>query len=506
MRKVRYSKIVFYAASLAMFITIFAVSGSGQPFRPGARGGLNDQRPGGGPYAGRTLVLPEKVMAFESLSVILGAPTDDSIAVNVLSGDAKKAYIEYGEASGVYDIRTKTVALPVGAPVEIALSGLKANTRYYYRARYAASGGADFAADAERSFHTQRAPGESFTFEIMGDSHPERLGRQFDESLYVQVLSAAADDQPDFFMTIGDDFSVDELTDINAESVKDIYYNQRLFMSLVGGSAPIFLVNGNHEQSAGYNLDGTPDNVAVWAQTNRNSYFSEPTPDGFYTGNEDQVEYIGLLRNYYAWTWGDALFVVIDPYWYSQGMNAKLSGGGPMGRDKWKLTLGEEQYQWFMNTLEDSDAKYKFVFAHHVLGFDRGGVECANLFEWGGYNLRGVYEFGDERPGWEAPIHKLMVKNGVTIFFQGHDHLFAKQELDGVIYQTLPSPADPNYDFVLNHASAYQNGDLLPDSGRVRVTVAESGVKVEYVRSYLPKDETRERKDGEIAYEYTVTK
>ena len=33
------------------------------------------------------------------------------------------------------------------------------------------------------------------------------------------------------------------------------------------------------------------------------------------------------------------------------------------------------------------------------------------------------------------PVHQLMVKNGVTIFFQGHDHLFARQERDGMVYQ-----------------------------------------------------------------------
>ena len=38
-----------------------------------------------------------------------------------------------------------------------------------------------------------------------------------------------------------------------------------------------------------------------------------------------------------------------------------------------------------------------------------------------------------------------MAKYGVTIFFQGHDHLFAHQQLDGVTYQALPNPADYTY-------------------------------------------------------------
>jgi len=88
-----------------------------------------------------------------------------------------------------------------------------------------------------------------------------------------------------------------------------------------------------------------------------------------------------------------------------------------------------------------------------------------------------------------------MVENGVTIFFQGHDHLFSHQELDGVIYQTLPSPGDPNY--ALNNGEAYLSGDKLPSSGHVRVIVSPEGVTVDYVRSYLDKPD-------ELAFSYIV--
>jgi hypothetical protein len=114
----------------------------------------------------------------------------------------------------------------------------------------------------------------------------------------------------------------------------------------------------------------------------------------------------------------------------------------------------------------------------------------------------GEKEFKQKRPGWELPIHQLMAKNGVTILFQGHDHVFARQQLDGVIYQTLAEPADPNY--AIYFKDAYHSGDILPNSGRVRVTVAPDKVTVEYIRSWLPKDETDQHKDGEIAYRYSI--
>lgn len=43
-------------------------------------------------------------------------------------------------------------------------------------------------------------------------------------------------------------------------------------------------------------------------------------------------------------------------------------------------------------------------------------------------------------PGGRMTVHQLLAKNNVTIFFYGHDHLFAGQELDGVIDQNMPQP------------------------------------------------------------------
>ena len=186
----------------------------------------------------------------------------------------------------------------------------------------------------------------------------------------------------------------------------------------------------------------------------------------------------------------------------------RTDGGGKKGhdghkdRDWWGITLGDAQYHWFKRTLEQSKAKYKFVFAHHVLGTGRGGIEESDLYEWGGRNKRGDWEFSQKRPGWELPIHQLMVKHGVTIFFQGHDHLFARQERDGIVYQEVPMPADQGY--VAYNQDRYQSGVKLPNSGHLRVTVSPEQVKVDYVRCYLPKDETDQRKTGEVAHSYTI--
>jgi hypothetical protein len=77
-------------------------------------------------------------------------------------------------------------------------------------------------------------------------------------------------------------------------------------------------VNGNHEEAARYLRDGTPFNAAVYAGSSRNKFFPQPVPDGFYSGDTEKIDFIVLPADYYSWRWGDALFVVIDPYWHSE--------------------------------------------------------------------------------------------------------------------------------------------------------------------------------------------
>ena len=460
----------------------------------------NEGRKGPGKGGGESfLSIPEGV--WPVASVIVARPGATTIDVNILAAKNGQGHIEYWEKGTNALSKTREVGFAAGEPSVICLSNLKANTGYSYRLAFAEGGQGAITLSPEYAFHTQRAPGSTFVFEIQGDAHPERA-HQNNPALYAQTLRAAAKDQPDFYMTIGDDFSVDNLREINAKAVERIYLGERHYLGLVGQSAPLFLVSGNHEQAALCNLNGTPDNVAVWAQTFREEYFSQPAPEGIYTGNTEPVNHIGLLRNYYSWTWGDALFAVIDPYWHSPAPVDNVFGGGNKNRDLWQVTLGDRQYAWLRETLANSSATYKFVFAHHVHGTTRGGTEQAGFYEWGGRDRDSVWAFDTKRPGWELPIHQLMAKYGVTIFFQGHDHIFCRQELDGVVYQTLPEPADPSY--TLYNKDAYLSGDVLPNSGRVRVTVSPEKVLVEYVRSYLPKDATTEHRDGEVAYSYSI--
>lgn len=472
-------------------------------------------------------VLP--LAAAPNFTVILGQPTDRSITVNVRSDTSVELYFQYGTASGVYT--GQTAAATVSADpyasgyyvTQSVIAGLTADTRYYYRMQYRLAGStAIFTAGVENTFHTQRQPGSSFVFCIQGDSHPERANTMFNSNLYIQTLTAVAAEQPDFYITSGDDFSVDTLpTPYTQSAVTGRYTLQLPYLNIVSQNSALFLGTGNHEQTSLWNYNLPADNknsnqVPIWAQNARNLYYPVPGPNDaitgtFYTGNTTTLPNInGNLRDYYAWTWGDALFVVIDPYWASAAeVDAPLGGGAnspnpteSLPNGLWNVTHGDAQYDWLKQTLQASKAKWKFVFAHHVMGTQRGGIEVAPLYEWGGENKNGTPGFATFRPTWPEPIHQLFVQNNVTIFFQAHDHLFVHQQLDGVTYQELPNPADNTY--TAFNADAYLSGDLFPNAGYTKVTVGPASVSVQYIREWLPQDETPTQVSGTVQFAYTI--
>jgi len=367
--------------------------------------------------------------AVREMTQILGRPADRSVTLSVLAPDELDVFVECGTKPGAYTHRTKEDRLSSAEPLEILVEALQPDTRYYYRLNHRRRGESSYTRGAEYSFHTQRAPGSTFTFGVQGDSHPERLNRMYHPDLYVRTMENVQARRPDLYITLGDDFSLEHLYNrnvLNADTVAQLYIDQRNFLGLAGRTVPLFLVNGNHEQAAKYLLDGTPNSVPVLAGKARNLYYPLPAPDRFYTGDAEPVEFVGLPRNYFAWTWGDALFVAIDPYWHSPvpidsglggGQRDRQAGrkggdqggeGGRRNRDGWAATMGDAQYHWLKHTLEQSKAKYKFIFAHHVLGTGRGAVELADLYEWGGRNRNGEWEFDKKRPGWELPVHQLI--------------------------------------------------------------------------------------------------
>ncbi|MCX6866264.1 MAG: metallophosphoesterase, partial [Verrucomicrobia bacterium] len=170
----------------------------------------------------------------------------------------------------------------------------------------------------------------------------------------------------------------------------------------------------------------------------------------------------------------------------------------------------ENQYQWLQRTLEGSTKKFRFVFIHHLVGGadeqSRGGSEAAPFYEWGGKDSDGGAGFQQNRPGWPAPIHSLLANNKVSIVFHGHDHFYAKQELDGIIYQEVPQPGCPGNGKPPRSAAdyGYKAGVILGGSGHLRVTVAAATTTVEYIRADPAATNADARVPGAVAHGYRI--
>jgi phosphodiesterase/alkaline phosphatase D-like protein len=465
-----------------------------------------------------TITSSQAQATVDDFSVLLGRPEDDSILVNIIPDEDGDISIEYGIASGNYSDQTTPVAATADEPVEIVIDSLSANTEYFYRIRFMASGTSTWVNGSEASFNTQKAPGEAFTFTIISDSHLGQYGGQTadEQALYSQTLLNVGADHPDFHLDLGDSSAMDPSplgTGMTVAEADAAYFVQRPFLDSITDSIPFFLVLGNHENEEGWNFDdvfsGSDQSLAIVGMQARKKYFPNPIPDDFYTGNTDPLsQAIGGNTNhedYFAWEWGDALFVVLDPYHYSMiwPSEGNTYGGegqdGEVSGDRWDWTLGIQQYLWLKETLEDSDATFKFVFSHHVTGgstvYGRGGIGAAPYFEWGGYNADDTWGWDTERPsgeGWDVPIHQLMVENGVDVYFHGHDHIYAYETLDGIVYLEVPKPDDAGYTWEPYgygyNEGLYPDGLMLTNSGHIRVTVEPDETTLEYVRSYLPGD------------------
>ncbi|MCX7804501.1 MAG: metallophosphoesterase [Planctomycetota bacterium] len=439
---------------------------------------------------------------------MLTHPAARSVLATILPHREIEGYIEWGKASGDYSIgRSRPAVFPAGKPATVKLEGLAANARYYYRLRHRLAGSDEWLAGTERSFHTCRERGAPFVFVVQSDSHSGEA-QHCDPRLYRETLLNEAAAGPDFAVDLGDTFPADRIAAPSEEKVRSLYAAHHAALSLVCDSAPLFLTVGNHEGATWWlRLSGSP--LPAWAVRARRDFFPNPVPGDFYGGNEFHDETIGRLDNYYSWEWGDALFVILDPWWHRAGD----AGAGAMSRraaGPWSFTLGERQYRWLAKTLARSTAPWKFVFSHNVTALVEGGVAGAEFWEWGGKEpaRRDMYDWGasatafaGNRPGWEMPIHRVLAENGVTITFLGHEHFFAVREMDGVIYQICPMAADPSSESL--PAAGRKGWVVLGNSGHLRVSVRREDVSVEYVRSRLHRGK-EERKNAEVAWRYFV--
>ena len=400
------------------------------------------------------------------------APTGDGFGLNaVLTAGDPATLSARARAAGTQAWGDAIAPVVRAADVaEWSFSGLSAGVRYEYEIQSpeTAAGTPLYAG----SVVTQRRPGEPFTFALISDTHigPDADSlNQGDWCTLAAVAAKVGAASPDFVVNLGDlldfhEFGFNEPPP-EASLTSHAYRNYRALLGDTLGRAAHYAVIGNWDGENGY----YPTDAIASSRQQRQLYVPGPTPTTYpEAGSSNQ--------DYYAFTWGDALFIVLNVMTYTT--TEHLLSYDPGLPDDW--TLGETQLGWLTNTLANAMSKWRFVLIHHTVGgaagdaidsaYGRGGGQAAHV-------------------GEQAKVHQLMLEHGVQIFFYGHDHVFTDIQVDGIHYSE-PGSAGAIWMFSASE-TGYQHSWLL--SGWGQVTVSPSAVDVQFLSL-----------DGKLLDEYVV--
>ncbi len=362
---------------------------------------------------------------------------------------------------------------PAADVAQWSVSGLQPGQRYVYDICLRQDGAfGPVACDGllyTGSAVTTRAPGDSFTFVAMADSHIEPRdpippgstvvddGFGPMESTLRAVSADVAAAKADFIVDLGDLLDY-HLFGFNAPPpdsawARLAYLNFRRMMGDTLGNAAHFPVIGNWDGESGCNSDAEIQR----SLSQRLLYAPGPLAKTYPEGGSANGDY-------YAFTWGDALFVVLNVMTYTP--TCHLLNQQPGLPDDW--TLGAAQLAWLDDTLAHSTAKWKFTFIHHTVGGNAGNDVDTAYGRGGG---RAAYV------GEQKTVHDMLRRYGVQIFFYAHDHVFTDMVVDGIHY-TLPGSAGAPWKF-----DTYETGytSFWPDSGYGRVKVTPNRVTVDFV-------------------------
>jgi len=273
------------------------------------------------------------------------------------------------------------------------------------------------------------------------------------------VADLVVKDRPDFVINLGDVIDLHgfgfNIPVPDPSWARKGFLDYRRLLGLLASQAPHFLVLGNWDGEKGH----FTEEERLRARGPRFDYLPNPRA-------EDHPEGGGPNQDYYAFTWGDALFVVLNVVSYTPTAHTLDRTADPGRPDDY--TLGREQLAWVEKTLSDAKSRWKFVCIHHAAGGRAGDARNSAYGRGGGRAAR---------VGEQARLHALMRKHGVQVFFYGHDHVFTDMVVDGIHY-TLPGSCGAPWKFK-RAETGYER--FWPDSGYARVRVEPDRVVVVFV-------------------------
>jgi hypothetical protein len=437
-----------------------AATGTGGVAAEGGLGGTAATGANGGD-GGVAAVGPSPVGPYTLVSApLVFAPTATGFSVSVAlrEGDPSTLRLEIRESGSDTWGDPITPDEPASDVVEWTLDDLSAATRYEYRVL--GTDGAKTLRVAHGSVVTRREPGAAFSFAMVSDTHVGSdlsFSNQGDPTVVSGMAQAIDQAKPDFMFNLGDTLDFHEFgfntPPPDSSIAKAAYLNYRALLGDTVANLAHFNVLGGWDSENGCN---TVEEIQR-SRSQRLLYLPGPKPETYPEGGSP-------FEDYYAFTWGDALFVVLNVYTYTPGCH--LLSTYPGLPDDW--TLGSAQLDWLRQTLEQATSKWRFLLIHHPVG-GAAGNDVDSAYGRGGGQAAYV--------GEQAIVHQMMIDYGVQTMFYGHDHVFTDMVVDGVHY-TLPGSAGAPWKCTTEE-TGYT--DYWPDSGWARVDVSPTAVHVEFL-------------------------
>lgn len=402
--------------------------------------------------------------AGQTLSPYLQAPTPTSIYVNWKTSSNPESVVEYGATPSTLTntvTGTNQVFSDTGYPANyfyhtVKLTGLTANTKYYYRVKTGTE------TSEVMSFRTTPLPGQAATadghlrFLVLGDNQMRNVPR-FDTLVaqakrkIAQKWGISADPADNIALTVmvGDQVDVGTL-----DHYENVHFKKNKALS---GYLPIQTLVGNHETYGTLAMQAYYDHYIL----NEMSY------QGINSGTED----------YYANQVGNVLFIALDTEhtggqqlaWLTQVVAAANADATV----EWIVSLGHRPYQaeqyvgdisqWIRNTampvLTTSPKHILHIGAHHHL-YHRGQLKNTPTYQiisggvaWDQYwGMAVEQDFEDVQKtisNWMYQIIDVDVTNGtfdVESYSIGSIYTWKDNELMDTFHRrkNIPAPAQPS--------------------------------------------------------------
>jgi len=475
---------------------------------------LHGQWPGGNPG-----VRPARLIVNETYydafwgKELLCRPRIGGVDVNIIPHAETDAYVEWGTDGVSFPFATSIATVPAQSAAHFAMTGLGTDLPYFYRLRFRPAGGGSYAAGEVHRFRSMPTLTGDSRIAVTTDIHvTNTVALALDthmallEDALVHMVGHLPNDYH-LWMDLGD------LVVIRAQriafdlvEVEQRYRQAREYIDLVGSEVPFVLVRGNHEEVNGWDDNGTPDNTAIWSGQALLKWFPPPLPDAYVSGNTVSYPNLGLPGDYFAFDVGRMRFRCLDPYLFSTTRPHNGHGETGGSQNGWDWKLGQQQYDWLHDDLTTKNTPYRVLATHHLTScydlpgywYGRGGIEVAQhsvtgrpSFEWGGEDAAGANQLPTQRAGFtHGSIHDMLVNEGNQVILKGHDHFYARQQIDDMVYLTLAKPND----------TAQHTGDLwgwrfscfypesvttmFQNSGFLSIAAGAEAATFEYIQTY----------------------